>query len=755
MADLTDSALHGPAGRREPGDVLAGLAFLLATVARYGGRRLATYWSSPARQRGQGRRRLDQRLRRRLHRRRRQGRPPARGQLRHRARRPSIDVRRPQADHARRVSVIDRQLLPAGGVRRGPAPGRSSRRRRAPSSTSCCRRTFQADMPLSMFVLPGRDGDRAARRCSASGPCSRRTRCPCRPADIAEEPRAVGRRSGRRWCCTDRAGPTVAAPARRRARPLRRARPGTDVGAGAGPGGVPRGVLRVAGGHDPRPRAVGRRADAPHRPVHVAGRLVHARGRPSVDRADARRSALPAAYVAQPATPSPAGACCSRWSRCRSCCRRWWSGRRSGRCCRRPGSGRSARSSSPTCSSTSPSWCGWSAGCGAAGPAYDAAARTLGASPWRAFRTVDLAAAAAGGGRPRPSWCSCSRSPRSASCSCSAARHEHPGGRGLPADRAAARPARRRRARRPAAGAARRRAAGQRARAGDERGRAGAARAGGDGRRAGRARPASACCWPACSPWSWCCSSSRWRRWSWRSLRVRGGWGLTWWRALGSVDAGTTGSVAPWASVGVSLRYAVVTSVLAVVVGGLAACAIAYAGRRGRVAGRARDAAAGDVGGHRRLRHAARVLAPAAGPARSRGGWCRSRTRWSRCRWCCAPSLPVLRSVDPRLRQVAGDARGAAGAGLAVGRPAAARAGARGRCRVRVRRVARGVRRDRLPGPHRDAHAAGADRPPARPARRGQRTARRWHCATVLMLVTVAALLVTELVQPAARRAGR
>jgi thiamine transport system permease protein len=63
------------------------------------------------------------------------------------------------------------------------------------------------------------------------------------------------------------------------------------------------------------------------------------------------------------------------------------------------------------------------------------------------------------------------------------------------------------------------------------------------------------------------------------SVRVGDGWGLDWWRAL-AVDGPTTRDVAAWASVRVSLSYAVATVLIAVVVGGAAACAIAYA-RRG------------------------------------------------------------------------------------------------------------------------------------------------------------------------------
>ena len=90
LADLDRRRVQGPAGRREPGDLVARARLPARDHRAVRHRRLAGVLASAARQRRQGRRRLDQRVRRRLHRRRRQGHPPARRQLRHRARRPSI-----------------------------------------------------------------------------------------------------------------------------------------------------------------------------------------------------------------------------------------------------------------------------------------------------------------------------------------------------------------------------------------------------------------------------------------------------------------------------------------------------------------------------------------------------------------------------------------------------------------------------------------------------------------------------------------
>ena len=135
-----------------------------------------------------------------------------------------------------------------------------------------------------------------------------------------------------------------------------------------------------------------------------------------------------------------------------------------------------------------------------------------------------------------------------------------------------------------------------------------------------------------------------------RSVRVDGGWGLDWWRALDSIDAGTTRYAPPLASLRVSLTYAVVTAVLAVLIGGLAAHGggIRPAGRP--AAGHRGHAAAGHVRGDRRVRPAHHVRAGAAGPAR------------------LLDHGPARSHAD---RRPAGAAHRAAGA--AVGRPAAAR----------------------------------------------------------------------------------
>ncbi len=137
-----------------------------------------------------------------------------------------------------------------------------------------------------------------------------------------------------------------------------------------------------------------------------------------------------------------------------------------------------------------------------------------------------------------------------------------------------------------------------------------------------------------------------------RSVRVRGAFGLDWWRALGTVDAGTTRFASPLASLRVSLGYAVVATFIAVAVGGLAACAVAYA-RRG---GRTLDAALMlPLGTSAVTVGFGLLLAFGRPPLDLRGTWIVVPLAHA---LVAVPLvlrtvLPVARSVDPRLRQVA------------------------------------------------------------------------------------------------------
>ena len=63
------------------------------------------------------------------------------------------------------------------------------------------------------------------------------------------------------------------------------------------------------------------------------------------------------------------------------------------------------------------------------------------------------------------------------------------------------------------------------------------------------------------------------------SLRVDGRWSLDWWSAAGSIDAGTTRIGSPLSALSTSLGYALVTALVAAVVGGLAAVAVVAPGR--------------------------------------------------------------------------------------------------------------------------------------------------------------------------------
>ena len=63
------------------------------------------------------------------------------------------------------------------------------------------------------------------------------------------------------------------------------------------------------------------------------------------------------------------------------------------------------------------------------------------------------------------------------------------------------------------------------------------------------------------------------------SLRAHGSWSISWWSAMGSVDAGTTRIGSPLSALGMSISYALVAALIASVVGGLAAIAVLGHGR--------------------------------------------------------------------------------------------------------------------------------------------------------------------------------
>ncbi len=63
------------------------------------------------------------------------------------------------------------------------------------------------------------------------------------------------------------------------------------------------------------------------------------------------------------------------------------------------------------------------------------------------------------------------------------------------------------------------------------------------------------------------------------SVRAEGRWSLVWWQSLGAVDAGTTRIGSPASALATSLGFALVTALIAAVVGGLAAIAVVAPGR--------------------------------------------------------------------------------------------------------------------------------------------------------------------------------
>ena len=363
---------------------------------------------------------------------------------------------------------------------------------------------FQADDAAVHVRVPGRSrSTAAARRCSPSGPCR-----PAEPADRAArrhrgEPRAVGRRSGRRWCCTDRVGPhrrRAGAPDRARPRPPRAARRRRGCWRWCPTAFLAR-VLRAGRWSPILGRGlVGRRARRcspdPYTWQVVA---VHARRRRVLSTVLTLALALPGAYVSSRLRVPRAARC---WSRSmtvpfvlptvvvglafRAVLPAAWVGTL-GAILRRPRVLQLRRRGARRRRAV-----------GAARPALRRRPR----APWAPRRG---ARSARSPGRccgrrwsPPPSWSSCSRSPRSASCSCSA----DPARRTLEVEvyrrtAAAARPAGRRRPRGPADGAARRRAAGRGAACRRGRGRAARCARRRRGRSSRCARPVSACCSPA------------------------------------------------------------------------------------------------------------------------------------------------------------------------------------------------------------------------------------------------------------------
>ena len=135
------------------------------------------------------------------------------------------------------------------------------------------------------------------------------------------------------------------------------------------------------------------------------------------------------------------------------------------------------------------------------------------------------------------------------------------------------------------------------------------------------------------------------------SLRVGDRWGLDWWGAL-ATDGPSTRDVAAWESVRVSLSYAVVAVLIALVVGGLAACAIAYA-RRGSAA--LDTASMLPLGTSAVTLGFGLLITFAVPPFDLRSSWVMVPIGHALVAipLVVRTVLPVLRAVDPRLREVA------------------------------------------------------------------------------------------------------
>ena len=156
LDDLTKPAYKGLLVVENPATSSPGLAFLLATIARYGDDGWRDYWEKLRANDVQGRRRLGAGVQRRLHAGRRR-REPTRSSCRtRRARRPrcTSPTRRPTTSPI--GTMLDscfRQVEFAGVLQ-----GTEHRPRPRKLVDFMLSEQFQADIPLQMFVFPVRDG---------------------------------------------------------------------------------------------------------------------------------------------------------------------------------------------------------------------------------------------------------------------------------------------------------------------------------------------------------------------------------------------------------------------------------------------------------------------------------------------------------------------------------------------------------------------------------------------------------------------
>jgi thiamine transport system permease protein len=137
-----------------------------------------------------------------------------------------------------------------------------------------------------------------------------------------------------------------------------------------------------------------------------------------------------------------------------------------------------------------------------------------------------------------------------------------------------------------------------------------------------------------------------------RSLRVGDGWGLAWYAEAISPAQATTRSATAWESITLSLQYAVTATAMAALLGALACVGIIAAGRRGAWI----DAAlALPLGVSAVTIGFGLLLVSLRGPVDMRGWWFLVPLGQA---MVALPIvirviLPLLRSIDPRMRQVA------------------------------------------------------------------------------------------------------
>ena len=359
-----------------PATSTPGLAFLLATIARFGEDGWQELLARPARQRRARRRRLGGGVHRAvLRRRREQGRP------------------------------ADRRLVRVEPAGRGHLPHAARRRtrRRRSSSRPCFR---QVELAGVLRGARNEEGAREADRLHAlealpGGHPALDVRLPRQPRGGRSRPRSRS---------------YAVVPEDRRSSSRRaRSRPTATTGSTSGRGSCSAERAEAAGRSatavplaflalffvfplavDPRARPARGSGDLavaarrPHRPADARDRLVHGLAGGRLDRADDRRRRS-RRRTSSGGSRSPAARSSARSSSSRSSCPRSSSRSRSSRSCRTASNEAGRRSSSPTRSSTSPSSCASSARSGRASTrACPRRPPRSARGPWQRLREVTL-----------------------------------------------------------------------------------------------------------------------------------------------------------------------------------------------------------------------------------------------------------------------------------------------------------------------------------------------------------------------------